>query len=64
MKVITYSFLFTLLICVCDLNAQPQLPPQNPPEPVPITGIEYLILGGGIYGIYRFSKKRNKNNEA
>lgn len=40
--------------------AQPTLPPE--PDIVPITGIEYLLLGGGAYGIYRF-KKRNKSKE-
>ena len=46
------------------LYAQPAEPPQNPPAPVPITGIEYLLLGGGIYGMYKFAKKRNTEKGA
>ena len=65
MKVKLYGLLIMLGACFqVSLHAQPAEPPQNPPAPVPITGVEYLILGGGIYGIYRFAKKRNKNNEA
>ena len=43
--------------------AQPNLPPPDP-DRVPISGIEYLLVGGGAYGIYRVSKKKKKNNEA
>ncbi len=50
--------LFTSILVI----AQPNTPPQ--PDIVPITGVEYLLLGGGAYGIYRFQKKRNKKNEA
>jgi hypothetical protein len=64
MKSFLYSLLLVLVVSVSiDLSAQgnvPPPPPQNPGDPVPITGIEYLLLGGGAYGIYRFSKKRNK----
>jgi hypothetical protein len=41
--------------------AQPQ--PQDPqadPD-VPITGIEYLLIGGGAYGISRLLKRKGKD---
>lgn len=41
--------------------------PQNPsgdPQAVPITGLEYLLIGGGAYGINRLLKNRKKNNES
>ena len=50
------------IICLASFSVfgQPNdLPPPNP-DPVPITGIEYLLVGGGIYGIYRISKGRRK----
>jgi len=43
-----------------ELSAQPNVGgPQNP-DAVPITGIEYLLIGGGAYGISRLLKNRNK----
>jgi hypothetical protein len=39
--------------------AQPNNPPQVP-DRVPITGIEYLLLAGGAYGVHRFSKRKVK----
>jgi len=41
--------------------SQPQ--PQNPsgdPDAVPITGIEYLLIGGGAYGVSRLLKNKKK----
>lgn len=29
---------------------------------VPISGIEYLLIGGGAYGVSRLLKNRNKKN--
>jgi hypothetical protein len=43
--------------------SQPQNPQTDPDNPVPITGLEYLVLAGGVYGIHRLTKKRNKINE-
>ena len=37
-------------------------PPQNPqknPDAVPISGIEYLLLAGALYGAYRLTICRN-----
>jgi hypothetical protein len=39
--------------------SQPQ-DPQSDPD-VPITGIEYLLLGGGAYGVSRLLKRRKKS---
>ena len=40
-------------------------PPENPPvpddQPVPITGIEYLLISGGILGGYKLYKNRKKD---
>lgn len=40
--------------------------PQNPdgdPDAVPITGIEYLLIGGAAYGVSRLLKSGNKKNK-
>ena len=63
MKIFLLSILLILLTSLFVV-AQPGPPPPDP-DIVPITGIEYLLLGGGAYGVYRFSKKKaNKNKEA
>lgn len=43
--------------------SQPQPQPHNPsgdPDAVPITGIEYLLIGGGAYGVSRLLKNKKK----
>lgn len=41
-------------------------PPENPPvpddQPVPITGVEYLLISGGILGGYKLLKNRKSRN--
>ncbi len=67
-----FRFVFRALVlvvitAVC-VYAQPAPdnppPPADPPvpddQPVPITGIEYLLVGGGILGGYKLLKNRNK----
>lgn len=61
MRIFLLSIKFVLLTVLAF--AQPALPPPDP-DRVPITGIEYLLVGGAAYGVYRFSKKKNKNNQA
>lgn len=61
MRIVLLSIKFVLLTVL--VFGQPNLPPPDP-DRVPITGIEYLLVGGAAYGVYRFSKKKNKNNEA
>lgn len=44
-------------------NSQPDNPGDNP-DAVPITGLEYLLIGGSVYGVSRFLKNRkNKRNQ-
>ena len=63
MKIFLLGIHLVLLTSVLAM-AQPGPPPPDP-QVVPITGLEYLLLGGGAYGIYRLSRKKgNKNNEA
>lgn len=66
MKIFLFSIYF-VLVTSASVVAQPPQPGDPPPDPpvVPFTGLEYLLVGGGAYGIYRLSKKKNsKNNEA
>lgn len=63
MKIFLFS-LYLVLLTFASI-AQPTGPPPPDPPVVPFTGLEYLLLGGGAYGIYKLSKKKNsKNNEA
>jgi hypothetical protein len=63
MKIFLFSIYLVLLTSVLAL-AQPGPPPPDP-DVVPITGLEYLLIGGGAYGLYKLSRKKNsKNNEA
>jgi hypothetical protein len=62
--------LFSVFVFVCgSLLAQPGghgHPCPKPPCPpaVPITGIEYLIGFGGLYGVKKLlSRAKNKRNE-
>lgn len=57
----------TLMLCffggVGIVFAQPGPPPppdQDPTDPVPITGVEWLLVAGGAYGVKRFYDKRSK----
>ncbi len=53
---LVFLTLFTIAWCA---NAQPG--PGNPgedPDAVPITGLEYLLIGGGAYGVSRILKNR------
>jgi hypothetical protein len=41
----------------------PELPPPDPGAPVPLTGFEYLIVAGGIFGISKIWKSlKTKDN--
>jgi hypothetical protein len=64
MKIFLFS-LYLVLLTSASVVAQPTGPPPPDPPVVPFTGLEYLLLGGGAYGIYKLSRKKNsKNNEA
>ncbi len=58
-----------LLLYFPEAHGQPINPPTgggpNQPQAVPLTGLEYLLLGGGAYGVSRLLKnRRKKNNES
>jgi hypothetical protein len=58
------SVLFLMFFASFDGYGQPPDTPPPNPNPVPITGIEILLVGGGAYGIYRLSRNiGNKNNK-
>jgi hypothetical protein len=62
MRIFLISVYLILMASVLAV-AQPDLPPPDPAV-VPITGLEYLLMGGAAYGVYRLKKKNNKSNEA
>ena len=39
--------------------AQPVNPQKDPDKPVPITGIEILLVAGAAYGAHRYLRGRN-----
>ncbi len=57
---IALVFVFSFL--TLTVWSQPGDPGGNP-DAVPITGIEYLLIGGGAYGISRLLKNRNKKDK-
>ncbi|SHG40093.1 hypothetical protein SAMN04488109_0067 [Chryseolinea serpens] len=61
MKVLLAS-ISLLLLSTLLVNGQPGNP--IPGNPVPITGLEYLLIGGGAYGVSRLLKKKDKNENA
>jgi hypothetical protein len=58
LKLLTLSILF--LVGISSLYAQPG--PPDPPDdnPVPITGIEYLIAAGAAFGAKKLYDKKKK----
>ena len=63
---ITLFMIFsTSVLVVAQLEQEPPtgIPPPDP-KVVPVTGLEYLLLAGGAYGIYRHQRRRKKNKEA
>jgi len=53
-------FLMFLSVSYGQLVAQPAINPEDDPDRVPITGLEYLLIGGGVYGASRLLR-RNKD---
>ena len=57
------AVLICFLLTSWWIQAQP-LPPPNPGDPagdpdvVPITGLEYLLIGGGVYGASRLMRRK------
>jgi hypothetical protein len=58
-KLILTAFVLTLAM---NASAQPGGggPPGGPP-PVPLTGIEYLLISGGLLGAYKLIKRKARN---
>lgn len=46
-----------------DVYAQPTNPPGGDPDKVPITGIEYLLVSGGLLGGYKLLKRKQAKEE-
>jgi len=60
-KIILSTVLVVFLIGVSTINAQPGPPPPPPDDnPVPITGIEYLIAAGAAFGAKKLYDKKKK----
>lgn len=62
-KIIKPALIFCLLfIGIFALNAQPTDPGGggDPDNPVPITGIEYLIAAGAAFGAKKIYDKKKK----
>ena len=56
--------LITIFSGIASLGWSQPTQPQNPsgdPDAVPITGIEYLLIGGGAYGVSRLLRNKKKN---
>ena len=59
------SLTILLLSIVLIAKAQPQPPdPNQDPDAVPITGLEYLLVTGGVYGVSRLLKKGKGKEES
>jgi hypothetical protein len=56
-----YKYGFVLL--VFTLVTFPSFGQPRPPDPIPVTGIEWLLIGGGLWGakkIYDGKKKQKQ----
>jgi hypothetical protein len=57
-------FIFTLVVSLGLTKVWSQPPPPDDPGDVPIDGgLSFLIAGGVGYGIYRFKKAKNENQD-
>ncbi len=60
-KIIKSTLIFSLLfIGIFTLKAQPGPPPPDGDNPVPFTGIEYLIAAGAAFGAKKIYDKKKK----
>jgi hypothetical protein len=65
MKFVRYHLIGLLLILMSiSVSAQPG-PPEGDPDqqPVPLTGIEWLLAGGAALGGYKALKKKREREE-
>ncbi len=63
----TKKLIFVLMFCAfnCLIMAQPEPmapgpPPPDPGEPVPIGGLEFLLIGGAALGIKKVISSKKK----
>ncbi len=61
-KKVSFCILLTFLglLLFSNANAQPGPPPDPESNPVPITGIEYLIAAGAAFGAKKVYDKRKR----
>jgi hypothetical protein len=52
------AFLAFLFLSSNWAQAQPGNPGNGDPDVVPITGLEYLLIGGGVYGASRLMRRK------
>jgi hypothetical protein len=52
------TLIIFLSVGMYSLKAQPGPPPPPPDNPVPITGIEYLIAAGAAFGAKKLYDKK------
>ncbi|MFT4739404.1 MAG: hypothetical protein ACI9XJ_000083 [Marivirga sp.] len=59
-KSLNRVLIFSLLVALCFGSAFAQPGPPDPPvdNPVPITGIEYLIAAGAAFGAKKIYEKK------
>lgn len=61
---ISKKLFFVSLICVFGVGglfAQPQNPGGDPDNPIPIGGLELLLIGGGVLGLRKIIASQKKN---
>jgi len=51
------AFLAFLSLASWYAQAQPAVNPEGDPDAVPITGLEYLLISGGVYGASRLMRR-------
>jgi hypothetical protein len=62
MRTIRILYLLSILFLSFTAVAQPTGGgPGDPDNPVPITGIEILLVAGGVLGIRKFFNKKEKS---
>jgi hypothetical protein len=54
---------FFMMAIAFSVGAQPPDPPDPGDNPVPITGIEYLLIAGGAMGGYKLFKRKADLNK-
>lgn len=60
---IIYVILFSMSAFFAVAQPLDQPPdPAGDPDAVPVTGLEYLLVGGGIYGVSKLLNKRKGKN--